>query len=53
MIMSILHPGDLSAGDWLRVLAMGLIFCAAPVVIVALIIYKVFINRGEDDGKSV
>jgi len=49
--MLIFHPGDLSAGDWLRFLVFVSILCAAPVFIVGLILYKVFIERGND--KSV
>jgi|KBSSwiStaDraftv2_1062776.scaffolds.fasta_scaffold615640_2 hypothetical protein len=45
MIAFLLHPGDLALADWLKLLAFGLIFCAVPVVIVGLIIYKVFVRK--------
>jgi hypothetical protein len=45
MIASLLHPGDLAIGDWLKLLAFGLIFCVLPVVIMGLILYKVFRDK--------
>jgi hypothetical protein len=46
--MLMLHPGDLGASGWLMLLAMFLLVCVLPLVIVGFIIYKIF-NKKESE----
>ena len=49
LIATLLHPGDLSLGDWAALLGMFAAFIILPVVILGFIIFKV-INRHSLGG---
>lgn len=49
MIATLLHPGDLSLGDWARLLGMFVAFIVLPIVIIGFIVFKV-VSRHSGGG---
>lgn len=52
--MLLIHPGDLSLAEWMRLLGYLVAFIVLPAVIVLFIVYKVISKHSSEgsDGKS-
>lgn len=50
-IVTFFHPGDLSIGDWVRLLGMFVAFIVLPIGIIGFIIFKV-VNGHLGEGAS-
>ena len=51
MIATLLHPGDLSLGEWAGLIGMFLAFIVLPIAIIGFVVFKV-VSRHSGGGAS-
>ena len=51
VIATVLHPGDLSLGEWAGLLGMFVVFIILPIAIIGLVIFKI-VSRHSGGGSG-